>query len=346
MTPRSCRRSSRPCLSFWLVPRTTPSRYLLTTRAGHCTRATRSLISSAGRARSGGRPPRPRVARPTVPPVAAYRPVEVRGRFSVLPRMESLAGVTGEYVCTNEDIIRNSSWNWSPMTASEIAAKTGIERRTYTSRALEELAAEVALAALRKAGRAPEEIGAVLCCTCTSERLIPSVAAWLSAELGMFQTHTSADLIAACAGLPYGLLEAIRILQEVERPVLVVCAEKFSDKLGNVRTSRMLFGDGAAAIVVGPAPDGGEPDVEVVQPYAGGPASEVNAVVWPNPEFDNNLTVFGPAVRAFVRRYLAQMMDELRRLPGPPGTAGSLLEAIDLVIPHQANKIMILQAAP
>ncbi len=185
----------------------------------------------------------------------------------------------------------------------------------------------------------------MLCCTCTSERLIPSIAAWLSAELGMFQTHTSADLIAACAGLPYGLLEAIRILQEVERPVLVVCAEKFSDKLGNVRTSRMLFGDGAAAIVVGPAPDGGEPDVEVVQTYAGGPASEVNAVVWPNPEFDNNITVYGPAVRAFVRRYLAQMMDELRRLPGPPGTAGSLLEAIDVVVPHQANKLMIQQAA-
>jgi len=288
---------------------------------------------------------RPRAARPALPPVAAYRPVEVRGRFSVLPRIESLAGVTGEYVCTNEDIIRNSSWNWSPMTAGEIAAKTGIERRTYTSRALEELAAEAATVALRKAGRAPEEIGAVLCCTCTSERLIPSIAAWLSAELGMFQTHTSADLIAACAGLPYGLLEAIRILQEVERPVLVVCAEKFSDKLGNVRTSRMLFGDGAAAIVVGPAPDGGEPDVEVVQTYAGGPASEVNAVVWPNPEFDNNITVYGPAVRAFVRRYLAQMMDELRRLPGPPGAAGSLLEAIDVVVPHQANKLMIQQAA-
>ncbi len=161
----------------------------------------------------------------------------------------------------------------------------------------------------------------------------------------MFQTHTSADLIAACAGLPYGLLEAIRILQEVERPVLVVCAEKFSDKLGNVRTSRMLFGDGAAALVVGPARDGGEPDVEVIQTYAGGPAREVNAVVWPNPEFDNNLTVFGPDVKAFVKRYLAQMMSELHDLPAPPGAAGSLLEAIDLVIPHQANKIMILQAA-
>lgn len=231
------------------------------------------------------------------------------------------------------------------MTAAEITAKTGIEQRTYTGRALEELAADAARAALEAAGRGPQEIGAVLCCTCTNRQLIPSIATRLTAELGMFQTHTSADLVAACAGLPYGLLEAIRVLQEVERPVLLVFAEKFSDKLGNVRTSRMLFGDGAAALVVGSAGPGADPDVEVVQTYAGGPACEVNAVIWPNPEFGDNLTVSGPEVQAFVRRYLAQMVGELRQLPGPQGTAGPLLEAIDLVVPHQANKVMVVQAA-
>jgi 3-oxoacyl-[acyl-carrier-protein] synthase III len=117
--------------------------------------------------------------------------VEVRKKFAIMPRLESLAGVTGEYVCTNEDIIRNASWNWSPMTAGEIAAKTGIGQRTYTHQALEELAAQAARAALDEAGRTPAEVGAVLFCTCTSERLIPSVATWLSAELGIYQTHTS-----------------------------------------------------------------------------------------------------------------------------------------------------------
>jgi len=299
------------------------------------------------RVRAGGDAGPPHKAAPVLMarPVADYPPVEIRKQFSIMPRLESLAGVTGEYVCTNEDIIRNASWNWSPMTAGEIAAKTGIAQRTYTHRALEELAADAARAALDKAGRTPAEIGAVLCCTCTSQRLIPSVATWLSAELGMFQTHASADLIAACAGLPYGLLEAIRILQEVDRPVLVVCAEKFSDKLGNVRTSRMLFGDGAAALVIGPAPGGGDPDVEVIQTFASGPAGEVNAVVWPNPQFDNNLTVYGPAVKAFVQRYLAQMIGELRRLPAPAGMRGSLLETIDVVVPHQANRVMVEQAA-
>ena len=93
------------------------------------------------------------------------------------------------------------------------------------------------------AGREAAEIGAVLVATCTSDRLIPSVACWLSGQLGIAQTHASLDLIAACAGLPYGLAEAVRLIQEVERPVLLVCVEKFSDKIGAVRTSRMIFGD-------------------------------------------------------------------------------------------------------
>ena len=94
--------------------------------------------------------------------------------------------------------------------------------------------------------------------------------------------------------------------------MLVVCAEKFSDKIGTVRPSRMIFGDGAAALVVGPAEDGDDPDIEVVQAYASGPVSQVNSIIWPNPEFDNNLTVYGPEVKALVERYLEQMMGELR----------------------------------
>jgi 3-oxoacyl-[acyl-carrier-protein] synthase III len=185
----------------------------------------------------------------------------------------------------------------------------------------------------------------VLFCSCTSTTLIPSVATWLSGQLGMFQTHASFDLVAACAGFPYGLGEATRLLQEVERPVLVVCAEKFSDKIGAVRTSRMIFGDGASAVVLGPAPDGDGGDIDVLQSYASGPASEVNSIIWPNPEFDNDITVYGPEVRSLAGRYLVQMIGELRELPHPDGGDGSLLDAIDLVVPHQANKTMVTELA-
>jgi 3-oxoacyl-[acyl-carrier-protein] synthase III len=171
------------------------------------------------------------------------------------------------------------------------------------------------------------------------------VATWISGQLGIAQTHASFDLVAACAGLPYGLSEAVRILQEVERPVLVVCVEKFSDKIGNVRPSRMIFGDGAAAIVVGVAPEGAGPDIEYLQTYASGPASEVNSIIWPNPDFDNNITVYGPEVKSLAGRYLQQMINEITELPGPAGSDGSLLDSIDVIVPHQANKSMVVQLA-
>ncbi len=278
-------------------------------------------------------------------PAVPYPPVEVRKRFSVMPRLEALAVYKGEIACTNDDLIRNAAYCWSHMTAEEILQKTGISQRLYTELDLDHMALLATRAALQKSGRRPEEIGAVLFCSCTSAKMMPSLATWLSGQMGIYQTHASCDIVAACAGLPYGVSEAVRLLQEVERPVLVVCGEKFSDKIGTVRTSRMIFGDGAAALVVGPAPAGTAPDIEVLQTYASGPMSEVDSIIWPNPEFDNNITVYGPEVRNLVKRYLTQMIGELTALPHPDGGPGSLLDAIDLVVPHQANKTMVISLA-
>jgi 3-oxoacyl-[acyl-carrier-protein] synthase-3 len=280
-----------------------------------------------------------------VAPATPYSPVRVREAFAVQPRLAALAVVRGEHVCDNTDVIRNASFSWSPMSAAEISTKTGIEQRRYTSREPEQLAFHAARAALAKSGRAPADIGAVLVSTCTSNRQIPSVACWLSGELGLLQTHASVDLVAACAGLPYGLAEAIRQLQEVKRAVLLVCVEKFSDKIGSSRPSRMIFGDGAAAMVIAPAAPGTTGDVEVVQTYASGPRSEVNSIIWPNPEFDNDITVYGPEVKSLVRRYLTQMLDELGTQPDPDDPGRTLLESIELIVPHQANKTMILSLA-
>jgi 3-oxoacyl-[acyl-carrier-protein] synthase-3 len=280
-----------------------------------------------------------------VQPVRPYPAVNVRSQFSVMPKIEALAVAHGERVCTNDDLIRNSAYNWSPMTADDIFQKTGIESRGYTSKSLQELALQAAKAALAHSGRGPEEIGAVLLCTCTSTHIIPSVATWISGQLGIYQTHASCDIIAACAGMAYGLSDATRILQEVQRPVMVICVEKFSDKIGNVRPSRMIFGDGAAAFVIGVAPAGEAPDIEFMQTYASGPVSQVNSIIWPNPAFDNNITVYGPEVKKLAGRYLEQMIGELKVLPDPDGVKGSLLESIDLIVPHQANKTMVVDLA-
>jgi 3-oxoacyl-(acyl-carrier-protein) synthase III len=303
----------------------------------------RDVQSFIRRAKGGGparRGPTPRtevVRRAPVPPLV------IADRYRIMPRIEALSVEKGEVVCANDDVIRNSAYNWSPMSSEEISRKTGIESRLYTARDLEIIALAAASSALERSGRKPEEIGAVVFCSCTSTRLLPSVATWLSGQLGMYQTHASFDLVAACAGFPYGLAEGVRIMQDVERPVLVVFGEKFSDKIGSVRTSRMIFGDGAAAVVIAPAADGEASDIEVIQTYASGPVSEVNSIIWPNPEFDNEITVWGPEVKALVERYLVQMMDELRDLPGPNG--GAMVDAVDLVVPHQANRTMVIQLA-
>jgi len=278
-------------------------------------------------------------------PARPYRPLNVRKDLAVQPHIKAIAAVHGEQVCTNEDLIRNSAYNWSPMSAEEISTKTGIEQRRYTWNSLEEISLRAARAALAHANVDADEVGAVIVCTCTSSRLIPSIAAWLSGQLGIQQTHCSFDLVAACAGLSYGLAEATRVLQTVERPVLLVCSEKFSDKIGNVRPSRMIFGDGASAIVLGVAPEGAPPDIEYMQTYASGPVSQVNSILWPNPAFANNITVFGPEVKSLAGRYLRQMLDDIRALPDPDGAAESLLASIELIIPHQANKTMVIELA-
>jgi 3-oxoacyl-(acyl-carrier-protein) synthase III len=298
-----------------------------------------------GRLESGEARPAGSVARDATPPVRPYPAVNVREQFKVMPKIEALAVVHGDRACTNEDLIRNSAYNWSPMAAAEISAKTGIDQRLYTTATFEEMALQASESAMAQAGIGPEDVAAVIVCTCTSTRLIPSVATWISGQLGIQQTHASYDLIAACAGMPYGLAEAVRILQEVERPVLVVCAEKFSDKIGNVRPSRMIFGDGAAAIIVGVAPEGQDPDIEYLQTYASGPATQVNSIIWPNPAFDNNITVYGPEVKTLAGRYLIQMIEELKVLPDPSGNAETLLDSIELIVPHQANKTMVAQLA-
>ena len=308
----------------------------------------RDVMAFIDRVRHGtaGRtaPAAPRSAQ-LVAPAAPYPPVRVREAFAIQPALAALAIVRGEHVCANTDIVRNASLSWSPMSADQITAKTGVQQRRYSSRAPEELALRAARAALAKSGRGLEEIGAVLVSTSSGSRQIPPMACWLSGELGLAQTHASADLTAACAGLPYGLAEAIRQLQEVSRPVLLVCVEKFSDKIGSVRTSRMIFGDGAAAMVIVPAAPGRAGDVDVVQTYASGPRREVNSIIGPNEEFDGGITMYGPDVESLVRRYLTQMLAELRAQPDPDDAGQTLLDSIELIVPHQANKTMFLTLA-
>ena len=55
--------------------------------------------------------------------------------------------------------------------------------------------------------------------------------------------------------------------------------------------------------------------------------------------------MFGPEVKALAGRYLQQMLDDIKELPDPDGIAESLLDSIEITIPHQANKTMVIDLA-
>ena len=93
------------------------------------------------------------------PPAAPVPPVIVRDRFAITPRLEALAVAKGERVCRNDDVIRNSAYSWSPMSAEDISQKTGIEARLYTERELDEISLSAAAAALDGADGARRRSG-------------------------------------------------------------------------------------------------------------------------------------------------------------------------------------------
>ena len=217
----------------------------------------REVMDFVRRVKSGAAQ-RPRAAAPAPArrPVTPLPPVLVPSQFDLQPRIEALAVRRGELACTNDDIIRNSASSWSPMSAAEIADKTGIESRCYTAGGLEELALDAAVVALDKAGRSADEIGAVIFCTCTSARLLPSASTWLSGQLGIFQTHTSVDT--GCRVRRFPVWPGRRHAD----PTGGAAPDPPGLRREVLRQGRQRahvaddLGDGAAALVVGPAPTG------------------------------------------------------------------------------------------
>jgi len=113
------------------------------------------------------------------------------------------------------------------------------------------MAATASRAAMKRAGVEPGEIGAIVLSTATPDRLLPSTAVDLQAELGA--AHAAAfDVSAACSGWLYGMTVAEGLIQSgVVETALVVGAEKMSSIIDwQDRSTCILFGDGAGAAVV------------------------------------------------------------------------------------------------
>ncbi|MEQ9226911.1 MAG: beta-ketoacyl-ACP synthase III [Parvibaculum sp.] len=169
-----------------------------------------------------------------------------------------IAGV-GSYlparVMSNEDIskIVDTTDEW-------IVERTGIHNRHIAAEG--ELTSHLALAAARNAiahaGIDVQEIDTIILATTTPDQTFPATAATVQAELGLH--HGAAfDIQAVCSGFVYALTIADTFIRTGQsKTVLVIGAETFSRLLDwTDRTTCVLFGDGAGAVVVTGAPGEG-----------------------------------------------------------------------------------------
>jgi 3-oxoacyl-[acyl-carrier-protein] synthase-3 len=165
-------------------------------------------------------------------------------------RIAGIGSYVPERVLTNADLERMvaTSDDW-------IVARTGIrERRIAASgEACSDLAVRAAERALKDAGVAASDLEMILVATCTGDSPLPSTACRIQHRLGASRA-AACDLSAACCGFIYALAVGDAYVKTGARHVLVVGAEVMSAIMDwNDRTTCVLFGDGAGAVVLSPA---------------------------------------------------------------------------------------------
>jgi 3-oxoacyl-[acyl-carrier-protein] synthase-3 len=141
-----------------------------------------------------------------------------------------------------------------------IRTRSGIERRHFAAenQTTSDLAARAARAALADAGMVPDDIDAIIVATSTADLTFPSAATMVQAALGMTRGFAF-DVQAVCAGFVYALANASALIASGQaQRILVIGAETFSKLMDwTDRSTCVLFGDGAGALVLEAADGGG-----------------------------------------------------------------------------------------
>jgi 3-oxoacyl-[acyl-carrier-protein] synthase-3 len=134
-----------------------------------------------------------------------------------------------------------------------IRSRSGIERRHFAAegQTTSDLATRAARAALADAGLEPDEIDAIIVATSTADLTFPSVATMVQAALGMTRGFAF-DIQAVCAGFVYALANGSALIASGQaQRILVIGAETFSRLMDwTDRSTCVLFGDGAGALVL------------------------------------------------------------------------------------------------
>ncbi|TXH46866.1 MAG: beta-ketoacyl-ACP synthase 3, partial [Burkholderiaceae bacterium] len=134
-----------------------------------------------------------------------------------------------------------------------IVERTGIRARHFAAPdvAASDMAVQAARHALEAAGRKPEEIDLIIVATSTPDMVFPSTACIVQRKLGAFG-GAAFDVQAVCSGFVYGLAVADSMIRTgLASKALVIGSEVFSRILDfKDRTTCVLFGDGAGAVVL------------------------------------------------------------------------------------------------
>jgi 3-oxoacyl-[acyl-carrier-protein] synthase-3 len=249
--------------------------------------------------------------------------------------MRSRIAGTGSYlperVLTNAELARRVATDdeW-------IRTRTGIcERRIAADdEQTSDLALHASHSALAAAGIAPADVDLIIVASTTPDMVFPSTACILQAKLGVTHGGAAFDVQAVCSGFVYAVAIADRMIASgMARNALVVGAEIYSRILDwNDRTTCVLFGDGAGAVVMVPS---AEPGILTAHLHADGRYKDILCV--PGSLRDGRVSgtpfvhMDGSQVFKFAVKVLAEVSEEAL------AATGMTADAIDWVIPHQAN---------
>ena len=212
---------------------------------------------------------------------------------------------------------------------------TGIKERHWAdeNQDTSDLAYNASIKAIEDAGIQPEDIDMIIVATATGDMPFPSVANILQERLGTGKVATM-DQLAACSGFMYSMITAKQYIQSGDyKHILVVGADKLS-KITDMtdRSTAVLFGDGAGAVVMGEVAEGrGIISYEMGSDGSGGKYLYLDRET-------GKLKMNGREVFKFAVRIMGDASTRVVE------KAGLSSEDIDLFVPHQAN-IRIMESA-
>jgi len=219
-----------------------------------------------------------------------------------------------------------------------IVSRSGIEARHYAApgQNASDMAVNAGLKALEMAGKTPADVDLVIVASSTPDfhGSFPSTACIVQRKLGMTNGSAAFDVAAVCSGFVYAVSVADAFIKSgAHKHVLVIGAEVFSRILDfNDRTTCVLFGDGAGAVLLGVSE---EPGILATKLHADGRHADILSVPGnlANGAIAGSgfLYMDGQAVFKLAVTVLEQVANETL------DAAGMTAADIDWLVPHQAN---------